>query len=165
MRLRVAIHAGEVHPDGTGFGGESIVAVMRLIGADTLRDVLKRAPGDLVVILSEQLHHDVVVQSYRAIDPAEYRQAQVSAKEFRATGWIRTPGVMASPPGAQTPSAAGQPLKDAVPGQLPETAPAAGGGAHSAGGMYFAGPTSFGGHAAGRDVNVRESPPGRRRDV
>jgi len=62
MRLRVALHAGEVHLDGTGFGGASVVTVMRLIEADTLRSVLKTAPQDLVVIVSELLHRDVVLQ-------------------------------------------------------------------------------------------------------
>ena len=45
MRLRVALHAGEVHLDGTGFGGESVVVVMRLIEADALQGCTEDSPG------------------------------------------------------------------------------------------------------------------------
>jgi hypothetical protein len=144
MRLRVAMHAGEVHLDGTGFGGASIVAVMRLIEADTLRNALKTAPEDLVVIVSELIHQDVVSQRYRGIDPAQYSEVHVSRKEFSQRGWIRVPGLR---PGLQ-------PAVEKPP------SPAAG-GVHFAGPATFRGPASIGGHAAGRDVNIQA----RRQDV
>jgi hypothetical protein len=138
MRLRVALHAGEVHLDGTGYGGEAVVAVMRLVEADALRDALKTAPDDLAVIVSERLHDDVVKHGYRGIDPAEYRVVRVSRKEFSQPAWIHVPGVRGASPASETP----------VP------SPASPGGAYFAGTATFSGPTSFGGHAAGRDVHV-----------
>ena len=164
MRLRLALHAGEVHLDGAGFGGGSLVAVMRLIDADALRDALRTAPDDLAVIVSEQLHRDVVLQRYRGIDPAEYHEVQVSRKEFRQPAWIRVPGLSA---GSRTASgkqaktsrrpARPQRLGSEVPSDgASEPSAVADGGVHFGGSVAFSGPTSFGGHAAGRDVNIQE---------
>lgn len=149
MRLRLALHAGDVHLDGTGFGGEAVVAVMRLIEADALRSALRTAPDDLAVIVSSQLHHDVVAQRYRGIDPADYREVLVSAKGFSQAAWIRVPGL---------PIAPSSPLP---PTQAPAPTPATPGSVYFAGTASFSGPTSFGGHAAGRDVHVA----GRDQDV
>ena len=167
MRLRVALHAGEVHLDGTGFGGESVVAVMRLIAADALRDALKTAPDDLAVIVSEQLHRDVVLQRYRGIDPAEYREVQVSRKQFRQPAWIRVPGLPtrsrpADPADGKQAAAPGRrprrlpPDDDSSHDSAPESRAVTAGGVHFGGSATFSGPASIGGHAAGRDVNIQE---------
>jgi hypothetical protein len=142
MRLRMALHAGDVHLDGTGFGGEAVVAVMRLIDADALRNALKTAPDDLAVIVSGQLHRDVVAQRYRGIDPADYREVQASCKGFTQAGWIRVPGL---PSGSRCVR---------PPDKTPAPARAGAGGVYFAGSATFTGPTSFGGNAAGRDVHV-----------
>ena len=149
MRLRLAFHAGDVHLDGTGFGGEAVVAVMRLIEADALRSALIAAPYDLAVIVSSQLHRDVVAQRYRGIDPADYREVLVSSKGFSQAAWIRVPGLPSAPPTAQPPAA------------VPAPSAASPGGVYFAGTASFSGPTSFIGHAAGRDVHVS----GRDQDV
>jgi hypothetical protein len=146
MRLRMALHAGDVHPDGTGYGGEAVVAVMRLIEADALRAALKAAPGNLAVIVSERLHQEVIMQRYHGIDPADYREVRVSRKEFTQRAWIRVPGT----PGA--PSA--PPESTGHAGSEPGPSPAATGGVYFAGTATFSGPTSLGGHAAGRDIHV-----------
>ncbi len=167
MRLRVALHAGEVHLDGTGFGGESVVAVMRLIEADALRDALKTAPDDLAVIVSGQLHRDVVLQRYRGIDPDEYREVQVSRKQFSQPAWIRVPGLPtrsrpADPADGKQATAPGRRARRLPPGDgssddsAPESPAMAAGGVHFGGSATFSGPASFGGHAAGRDVNIQE---------
>jgi hypothetical protein len=164
MRLRVALHAGEVHMDGNGFGGGCLVAVMRLMDADPLRDALRTAPDDLVVIVSEQLHRDVVLQRYRGIDPAEYHEVQVSRKEFSQPAWIRVPGLSAGSHRAsgKQAKASRQQTRPPMPGSevpgdgAPEPSTVAAGGVHFGGSAAFSGPTSFGGHAAGRDVNIQE---------
>jgi hypothetical protein len=133
MRLRVALHSGEIHPDGAGFAGESIVTVMRLLDADVLRRALTTTPGSLAVIVSDSLYRDVVTQAYRDVEPTEYQCVEVSNKTFQQRAWIRLPGQRHHTP----------------PTDHDDTRPAASGGFH------FSGPTSFGGHAAGRDVNVQ----------
>lgn len=169
MRLRVAMHAGEVHLDGTGFGGESVIAVMRLIDADSLREALKTAPHDLAVVVSEQLHRDVVLQQYRGIDPAEYREVRVTRKQFAQPAWIRVPGlpIRSRHPRAESVSTPEQDARGLAPDAsapassepgdaLPGPHEAVPKGVTFEGAVTFGGPASFGGHAAGRDVNVRE---------
>src|ERR1051326_4502087 len=43
MRLRVALHSGELHIDETGFPGEACVTVMRLIEAEQVKAALANA--------------------------------------------------------------------------------------------------------------------------
>lgn len=145
MRLRLALHAGDVHLDGTGYGGEAVVAVMRLIEAEALRKALKAAPEDLAVIVSGHLHRDVVTQEYRGIDPADYREVQVSRKEFSQRAWIRVPGM---------PNAAALEATDGAGRASPRLSAATPESVHFGGNATFNGPTSLGGHAAGRDVHV-----------
>jgi hypothetical protein len=176
MRLRIALHAGEVHLDGTGFGGEAVITVMRLIEADALRTALKKAPNDIAVIVSEQLHHDVVLQCYRSTDPAEYWRVDVAHKTFRQAAWIRVPGGPAGRPAddvaADAPAQPGsgrhdRPGRPPTTGGTPDPQPSIpGGGVYFGGTANISGPTSFGhGHVAGRDVNLREEPPRRQGDA
>jgi hypothetical protein len=162
MRLRVALHAGEVHLDGTGFGGEAVIAVMRLVEADALRDALKTAPYDLAVIVSDQLHRDAVMPGYRGIDPAEYRKVAVARKSFREPAWIRVPGTHPRAANSADGGEADEPPSDGPtapsspgPGTPPATEPTpAAGGVHFVGPASFSGPTSLFGSAAGHDVNI-----------
>jgi class 3 adenylate cyclase len=159
MRLRVALHAGEVLPDGAGYGGESIVAVMRLLDADPLRNALKTAPDDLAVIVSDQIYRDVVRQQYRGIDPSDYAAVHVSRKEFSQPAWIRVPG--GHPPYQQQAVAPGHHARTSSADDIPRDQGAPPPSTPAVGNMPFAnfhGPTSIGGHAAGRDVNIGRPP-------
>lgn len=148
MRLRVAVHYGEVHLDGTGYAGESVVTVMRLLDAQPLRNALKTAPDDLAVIVSEPMYRDVVRHQYRGMNPSDYVQVQVSHKEFSQPAWIRVPGTRpdsgAEPPGGTPPPEPNSPGPSAP---MPS-------GMNFPGPMTFHGPTSFGGNAAGRDIHI-----------
>ena len=69
VRLRVAIHAGLVHLDGaTGFPGEAIVTVCRLVDAPALKATMGRFPDAAVgLIVSDHVYRDVVVRGYDGI--------------------------------------------------------------------------------------------------
>ncbi|HEY6492835.1 MAG TPA: hypothetical protein VIZ43_06140 [Trebonia sp.] len=156
MRLRVALHNGEVLFDDDGLAGETVVALMRLLDAQELREALAIAPDDLAVIVSDRMHHDAVVQRHRGIDPAEFREVRVSLKEFSEPAWIRVPG---RPDGGVRPT-------DSPDSARPATGAAAStrtrGGVSFTGPAIFHGPMSFGDgdavggnvSSAGRDVNV-----------
>lgn len=156
MRLRVALHNGEVLLDGNGLAGESVVALMRLVDADQLRQALITAPDDLAVIVSDRMYHDAVVQGHRGMNPAEYREVRVALKGFSQPAWIRVPGLSADTDVPVVPPDAARPTAE------PETGAPGAGGVHFAGPTSFHGPTSFGGgHAiggnvsfAGRDANM-----------
>jgi hypothetical protein len=156
MRLRVALHNGEVLLDGDGLAGEAVVVLMRLLDAAPLRQALTTAPDDLAVIVSDRMHHDAVVQGHRGIDPADYREVRVSLKEFSQPAWIRVPGLPAAGAG---PADAGidparPPVGDRPPPGTTQSASAPG-GIQFMGAATFHGPTSFGsGHAIGGNVNT-----------
>lgn len=153
MRLRVALHAGEVHLDGTGFPGEATVMVMRLIEAEQVKNALAKAPKDLAVIVSDGLYRDVVAHDYGGIVHEEYGQVEVAVKTFRGPAWIRVPGCPAVDTVPDAPVVTPSDTSPGGGGQERDTMPSAepGGWFTNA---HFAGPTTFGGYAAGRDINV-----------
>lgn len=148
MRLRMALHNGDVLLDGEGLAGETVVVLMRLLDAEQLRQALRSAPHDLAVIVSARMYHDAVSQGHMGINPAEYSEVHVSLKEFSQPAWIRVPGL----------ASAGEPAELAG-GQRPAastgaSAPATG-GVHFMGAATFHGPASFGsGDAIGGNLDT-----------
>jgi tetratricopeptide (TPR) repeat protein len=91
IRLRMALHAGEVYRDAHGFAGTAINHTFRLVEAPVLRSALASSPGVLALIVSEWFF-DEVVQHDPEASPLDYRQADVKVKETQAAAWIRLPG-------------------------------------------------------------------------
>lgn len=100
IRLRVALHAGEVLADKHGYVGEDLNFTFRLLDSDPLREALKEAPSGLALIVSDAIYQAVVRQGYGAIDPSQYRPVQVHRKETAAQAWIHVPGRAAQAPGS-----------------------------------------------------------------
>ncbi len=103
IRLRMALHAGEMHLDNYGATGASINLAFRLLDARELKSALARTPGVLALIVSSWFF-DEVVRNNPASSPSSYRKVQLSVKETDTTAWI------ALPDGRETPT---------VPRQLP----------------------------------------------
>ena len=72
IRLRVALHAGEVYYDEHGVTAESINLAFRLLDARPLKSALADSPGVLAVIVSPWFFDEVVRHS-PAGDAATYR--------------------------------------------------------------------------------------------
>lgn len=90
IRLRVAIHAGELHNDTHGWVGTDLNTACRLVNGTPLYEQLDRAPEtDLVLVVSESIYQTVVRQHYRSIDPAGYTQVQIQSKEVDTTAWLQ----------------------------------------------------------------------------
>jgi hypothetical protein len=103
VRLRVAMHHGDVIQDGTGFAGGAIVAACRLLDSDPVRAALDRiAEADLAVILSDRMFEDV--NGYRDLHRRYFRQVEVTVKEFTGRAWVWVPGFQ--PPDLSTPAPA-----------------------------------------------------------
>ena len=90
MRLRVALHAGEVYRDAHGVAGAAINHAFRLADAPALRSALDASSGVLALIVSDWLFGEVVRHD-PAAEPGSYRQVQVVVKETAGVGWIRVP--------------------------------------------------------------------------
>ncbi|VVJ19913.1 Uncharacterised protein [Amycolatopsis camponoti] len=103
LRLRMALHAGEVVHDEYGVTGPSINHAFRLLEAAQVKAALASSPVPLAVITSAWFHDEVVRQS-PAIGAAEFRPIEVAVKETYAIGWLALPGSA-----ARSPSAPGQP--------------------------------------------------------
>jgi hypothetical protein len=91
IRLRVAVHAGDVLYDPRGITGDAVYLLFRLLDSKELRDELAGAAGDLAVAVSDAVYQAVVKHAYGALRPEEYRQVRVSHKEVSTRAWFWTP--------------------------------------------------------------------------
>ena len=88
IRLRMALHAGEVHQDAHGWAGVSLNRAFRLIDAPACRTALNGSSGVLAVIASDWFY-DEVVRHDPAAEPACFHRVRVAVKETDMTAWIR----------------------------------------------------------------------------
>jgi tetratricopeptide (TPR) repeat protein len=89
IRLRMALHAGEVHYDEHGVTAAAVNLAFRLLDAGALKAALASSPGVLAVIASSWFYEEVVRHS--TADEAAYRPVEVAVKETTTTGWICLP--------------------------------------------------------------------------
>lgn len=89
IRLRMALHAGEVNYDEHGVTSASVNLAFRLVEAATLKAVLASSSSVLAIIVSSWFFEEVVRHSSAA--SAGYRPVTVAVKETHTTGWICLP--------------------------------------------------------------------------
>jgi tetratricopeptide (TPR) repeat protein len=121
IRLRMALHAGEVYYDEHGVTAASINLAFRLLDAGPLKSALKDSPGTLALIVSSWFFDEVVRHS-AASDAATYRPIRVDVKETTAVAWISRPD-QPYPPDDKQLEAVPAGLATPVPRQLPGHAP------------------------------------------
>lgn len=99
MRLRVALHAGEVQRDGNGWASEALTLTFRLAEAKAIKKVLAdQGRAQSVVVVSDHLYQGVIRHGHGAIDAASYGEVQVPVGPDTVRAWVRMPGY-ARPPG------------------------------------------------------------------
>ncbi|HEX6360900.1 effector-associated domain 2-containing protein [Actinophytocola sp.] len=91
IRLRLALHAGEVTYDRYGVAGKAIILASRLLDAPPLKEALRNSAGSLAMIASDWFYTEVI-QHHDDYEPNAYRQVNVDVKETSDVGWIRVPG-------------------------------------------------------------------------
>ncbi|MEU8632907.1 hypothetical protein AB0C38_12115 [Amycolatopsis sp. NPDC048633] len=91
IRLRAALHAGEVSYDAHGRTGAAIVHAFRLLHSVMLKDALAAAEGELAVIASAWFYDEIIRHS-PVSRPERYRPVFVQEKETAAQGWVRLLG-------------------------------------------------------------------------
>ncbi len=93
MRLRVALHAGEVSRDLHGWVGEDLNTACRLVDLQSLRDALSQATNSPVAVaVSDAWYRSIVRHDYPGIDSANYYPMPFRAKEINETAWLTVPG-------------------------------------------------------------------------
>ncbi|GGT97673.1 hypothetical protein [Streptomyces lateritius] len=98
LRMRVGMNAGLVLDDGRGLVGRAVDLACRLCDSPTAKRVMEAAPdADLLVVVSDWLYGNVVVEGGRYVEPSHYRQARVLSKETDETAWFHIPRRPAPP--------------------------------------------------------------------
>jgi hypothetical protein len=93
FRLRVAVHAGEVHYDNRGWYGEDLDITARLLDAPELKRRLKQTRAPLVLVVSQDIYRSVIRHGYDGIDDTTFEQTvQVQIGGQRQRGWVQVPG-------------------------------------------------------------------------
>jgi hypothetical protein len=88
IRLRVALHHGQVFFDETGASASSVIHACRLVDSHPVRDALKRSEAPIALIVSDTFFREVV-RGEPAAAPDSYAEVQVSSKETECVGWLR----------------------------------------------------------------------------
>jgi class 3 adenylate cyclase len=96
IRLRMALHAGEVIRDDHGAAAEAINLASRLIDAAQLKVELVTSPGVLALIVSSWFFDEVIRQT-PACSPATYRLIRAVIKNTSTHAWICLPDHPFSP--------------------------------------------------------------------
>lgn len=92
IRLRMALHAGEVFFDDNGVTSNDVNLAFRLLDAEPLREALRDSPGVVALIASSWFYYRVIQNS--ASFPAQsYSPVLIDSKEVRTVAWITIPGL------------------------------------------------------------------------
>ncbi|MET9107159.1 hypothetical protein [Streptomyces zhihengii] len=118
LGLRVAMHVGPVRHDDRGISGRAVDLACRLADSPVARGLLDAERADLVLVVSDSLHADVVVPGGKFIEPDRWSPAALVLKEGEVRAWFHLPGRPAP----------------AIPGPGGGTDPAGDGGATAPGG-------------------------------
>jgi hypothetical protein len=85
VRLRLAVHIGEVYRDPHGLAGKAVNHLFRMLDAPNLRQVLQTSDAESALIVSDYLYESVI---HGAPDAAAYSQVTVQVKQFEARAWL-----------------------------------------------------------------------------
>jgi hypothetical protein len=99
IRVRVAVHAGDVHVDDGVVVGGSLEHLARLESAPELKAALANAPKAATVALavSDHIYQEVVRHRYAGIDPDTYHRINFTVKETTSVAWLHLPGYLGIP--------------------------------------------------------------------
>ncbi|WP_165963937.1 hypothetical protein [Actinomadura sp. KC216] len=92
MRLRVAVHTGQVTSDRHGLVGTAVNHAFRILSAGQLREGMRRTGADLAAVASDRVHEDLIRHGLGLVDPGEYERIVARVKETEAPAWMRIPG-------------------------------------------------------------------------
>ncbi|MET1075890.1 MAG: hypothetical protein ABWY11_24795 [Umezawaea sp.] len=92
MRLRLALHAGEVARDGRGWIGRDLNTACRLVDLPAGREALAAAPeANLAVVVSDSWYRGVVFQDPLLVEHFAFRRVPFVVKEVDDHAWIHVP--------------------------------------------------------------------------
>ncbi|MGW3961460.1 hypothetical protein ACWED2_16675 [Amycolatopsis sp. NPDC005003] len=91
LRLRAAVHAGEVHYDRHGCFGEAVDLTFRLLDSPELKRALSRSATPLTLVVSDTIYQSIIRHGYDRIDREHFRPlVHVTVADRRHDGWVRS---------------------------------------------------------------------------
>jgi hypothetical protein len=93
VRLRVALHAGEVYQGSHGTISDATSFAFRLLEEPAAKKALKESGATLALIVSDSFYRDVVCAD-PAAEPGSYRRIPVDVKETKTEAWLRLLGAI-----------------------------------------------------------------------
>ncbi|MFJ7246626.1 hypothetical protein ACIQWA_18525 [Kitasatospora sp. NPDC098652] len=100
LRVRVAVHAGEVRFDPDGIvSGTPFEVLARLLDAAPLRRAAVAGPdgAPVAAILSQHYYEETVGHGYEGLEADAFTAAEVVVKEYAARAWLWYPGSPVGP--------------------------------------------------------------------
>jgi hypothetical protein len=91
IRLRMALHAGEVIFDNGGVVSSDLNMTFRLLDAEPLKEALRDSPGTVALIASSWFYYSVIRNGPKFREE-EYSPVLIDKKETRTVAWITIPG-------------------------------------------------------------------------
>jgi hypothetical protein len=90
LRMRVAVHSGDVHADTYGVAGHAVVLLFRLLNCGRFKKMPAAEGADVALIVSASLYHET---THRAglVDAVSYEQIAVRNKETSTRAWVWLP--------------------------------------------------------------------------
>ena len=92
LRMRVVMHAGEIHYDANGCFGQTLDVAFRLLDAPGVKMALRTAQGPLLLVVSGDVYRSVVRHGYDGTSQRDFHclvSADVAGKPH--PGWIQIP--------------------------------------------------------------------------
>jgi len=87
----LSVAAGPFANSAIGFTGNTIIEIGRLLDSTALRHAVTAHPAaDVVALVSDRLHADVVGEGYPGLDATHFEQIPVQAKTYRKPAWLWT---------------------------------------------------------------------------
>ncbi|HUK69336.1 MAG TPA: hypothetical protein VLW50_11395 [Streptosporangiaceae bacterium] len=93
IRLRMAVHAGQVQFDQNGVSGYAVTHLFRMLEAAAFKRAFTKSDADFALVASAALYKDVISQGPGLIDPDMYAPINIRCKETRARAWLYLPPV------------------------------------------------------------------------
>ncbi|WP_411109819.1 hypothetical protein [Streptomyces sp. c-19] len=98
LRLRIGMNAGLVVQDQHGLVGRAVDLAARLCDSPMAKRIMNETPGvDLLVVVSDWLYANVVVEGGPYVEPDHYRRARIRSKETDEVAWFHVPRRPAPP--------------------------------------------------------------------
>jgi hypothetical protein len=91
LRVRVVVHAGEIHYDANGCFGEALDIAFRLLDAPGVKKALRTATDPLTLVISGEIYQTIVRHGCDGIDPHAFQSLiRVHVAGHHYPGWIHT---------------------------------------------------------------------------